>query len=561
MMKSKKLLTISVVFILLITNSACKPQTASVQIISESIYMDKMKAAWIGQMVGVGWAAVTEFKWIGEIIPEDRIPKWNDKMVNQFGQDDIYVEVNFLASMEKHGIHVPIRSAGINFANSTFGLAAANDRARENLRAGIAPPASGHPRFNVNCEDIDYQIESDYAGIIAPGMPQVAVDLGEKFGRLMNYGDGMYAGQFVGGMYTAAYFDNNIKTIINKGLECIPDSSLYALCIRDVIGWYEEDTLDWKKTWKKITDKYYNTLAHQPYHRATPKAWAGIDAKLNGAFIVLGLLYGHGNIDSTFYISAQSGFDSDCNPSNALGILFTTLGLSNIPEKYYLALDEKSYVSGSDYTFPKLIDVSRKLAGELIIEQGGKIEKRRDGQNYFIIPYKHPVPSKLEKSWIPDDLIEADIRFNEAEMEEIVFLPSSAFLDILQKFAPGWLINNSTTKAAPELISFNNRDNTLQMAFLENSSCSFRRELIVPDNKTEFKISVSNEPGKTWTLKVLFNWQQVFSVEVNDDLTSKGWHDITIDISEYKGKKLFILIQGSKGKGEDSKVFLNNLVI
>ena len=32
-------------------------------------YRDKMKGAWIGQMVGVSWGQPTEFKWNNEIIP------------------------------------------------------------------------------------------------------------------------------------------------------------------------------------------------------------------------------------------------------------------------------------------------------------------------------------------------------------------------------------------------------------------------------------------------------------------------------------------------------------
>ena len=539
----------------------CKSNTSE-QIISEKAYEDKMKAAWIGQMVGVGWAAVTEFKWIGDIIPEDKIPQWEDNMVNQFGQDDMYVEVNFMESMEKFGTDAPIRSAGIHFANSTFGLAAANDRARENLRAGIAPPASSHPLYNINCEDIDYQIESDYSGIIAPGMLQIPINLGEKFGRLMNYGDGMYAGQFIGGMYAAAYFENDIRTIIDKGLECIPDSSLYAVCVRDVISWYEADPVDWQSTWTKVVDKYYRTLDHQPYHRANTKAWAGIDAKLNGAFAVMGLLYGRGDIDSTFYISARCGFDSDCNPSSALGILFTSLGLSNIPEKFHIALDNNKTFSSSDYTFPKLMEMSKKFTEEFIIKQGGRIEKRSDGQNYYIIPKKKPVLAKLEKSWEPEPLDEATIKYTEAEMSKIMFLPSSAFNDMLQKFAPGWLINNSTTQASPELITFNKRDNVMQMAFLKNNTCSMRRELIVSETgNPKFSVKVSNDPGKTWTMRLMINWQQAYSIEVNDELTKNGWYDISYDLKEHKGKKLFITIQGNKGKGEDSKIYLSQLKI
>ena len=549
--------------LLLFVTVSCVHKEPQTQIISLREYEDKLKAAWIGQMVGVGWAAITEYKWIGEIIPQEDIPEWEPNMVNQYGQDDLYVEMNFMESMEKYGVDVPIRQAGIDFANTSFGLAAANDRARENLRAGIAPPASSHPRFNVNCEDIDYQIESDYSGIIAPGMPQVAIELGEKFGRLMNYGDGMYAGQFIGGMYAAAYFESDIKTIIEKGLECIPDSSQYTSCIRDVIEWYENDPIDWQDTWKKIVDKYYNSLDHQPYHKVTPKAWAGIDAKLNGAFVVMGLLYGHGDIDSTFYISTRAGFDSDCNPSSALGILFTAKGLDNIPSKYYEALDEEKIFSSTHYTFPKLIEASKKLTKTFLERQGGKIEKGSDDQEYLIIPAVRPIPSKLERSWDPDSLDEASIRYTDAEMERIKFLPSCAFDSILKDFAPGWLISNCTTEAVPKLTTVRGRDYVLQMAFAKGESCSIRHELMVPNvSSPKLRVSVLNEPTKSWKLSLRLNWQPVYSLVVNDQLTKEGWFDVEYDLSDYRGKKLFLLLEGSgNGTDRDSKVFLNNLIV
>jgi hypothetical protein len=38
-------------------------------------YCDRMKAGWIGQMAGVGWGGPTEFRWKGQIIPEDKLPQ------------------------------------------------------------------------------------------------------------------------------------------------------------------------------------------------------------------------------------------------------------------------------------------------------------------------------------------------------------------------------------------------------------------------------------------------------------------------------------------------------
>jgi len=174
--------------------------------ISVEEYQSKMKAGWLGQMAGVGWGAPTEFKYNAMIIPEESVPEWESQMINQQYQDDIYVEMTFLKTLEDHGFDVSIRQAGIDFANSQYRLWHANFHGRKNLRSGIAPPYSGHPEFNSHADDIDYQIEADFSGLIAPGMPQTVIELGDKFGRIMNYGDGLYGGQFVGGMYAEAFF-------------------------------------------------------------------------------------------------------------------------------------------------------------------------------------------------------------------------------------------------------------------------------------------------------------------------------------------------------------------
>jgi hypothetical protein len=211
------------------------------------VYVDKMKGGWIGQMVGVGWGAPTEFRWQAQIIPQDKTPAWEPEMVNQHGNDDLYVEMTFLKTLEDYGLGASIRQAGIDFANSGYALWHANDAGRKNLRAGIAPPDSGHPQFNKHADDIDYQIEADFSGLIAPGLPNTAIALGEVFGRLMNYGDGLYGGQFVGGMYAEAFFEDDPVKIVEAGLKCIPAESQYAECIRDVLAWYRQEPNDWQK--------------------------------------------------------------------------------------------------------------------------------------------------------------------------------------------------------------------------------------------------------------------------------------------------------------------------
>jgi hypothetical protein len=258
--KSKMILivTLLVFFIVPIFLSAQSTgEISSERRILVSEYRDKMMAGWIGQMAGVGWGAPTEFRFLGKTIPEDKVPEWKPEMVNVFNQDDLYVEMTFLRSLEKYGFDVSIKQAGIDFANSGYMLWHANRAGRENLRSGIAPPNSGHPNFNKHADDIDYQIEADFSGLIAPGLPNTVIEIGEKFGRLMNYGDGLYGGQFVGALYAEAFFENDPIKLVKAALKCIPEGSQYSEAIRDVIKWHAEQPNDWEATWELINDKYH----------------------------------------------------------------------------------------------------------------------------------------------------------------------------------------------------------------------------------------------------------------------------------------------------------------
>lgn len=151
--------------------------------ISVEEYRDRMEAGWIGQIAGVGIGGPTEFKFCHKLVPSENVRPWSPEIVNEaFHQDDLYVEMTFLSTLERWGLDVDIRRAGIDFANSRYRLWHANAEGRNALRSGIAPPDSSHPSVNVCANDIDYQIEADYSGLVAPGCLQGVVALGEKFG-------------------------------------------------------------------------------------------------------------------------------------------------------------------------------------------------------------------------------------------------------------------------------------------------------------------------------------------------------------------------------------------
>jgi hypothetical protein len=531
----------SVTILLIAVSTVASAHAADFRRLPVKDYRDKMKAGWLGQMAGVAWGAPTEFKWKAAMIPADKMPKWVPDTINgSFQQDDLYVDMTFLRTLEVYGLDVSIRQAGIDFANSGYPLWHANRAGRDALRQGIAPPDSGHPQFNKHADDIDYQIEADFAGLVSPGLPNTVITLGEKFGRLMNYGDGLYGGQFVGGMYAEAFFEKEPVRLVEAGLRCIPQGSQYAECVRDVLAWYKENPESWEQTWQRIEAKYQKNPA---YRKAScDKGDFNIDAKINGAYIVLGLLYGKGDPDQSIIIATRAGLDSDCNPSSAAGVLFTTLGFSNVPAQFKEKLDEQKYWIHTSYNFPKLIDACEKVARQAVVKSGGRIEKDGSGEEVFVLPIEKPKPGRLEQCWEPGPI--AGSRFTAEEMAQIKppqeAPKKSTRVDIneaIAKFAPGWMAKDCGAEMSPGIRDELGKKNVLVTHPLsETVPCVLGRRVdILPDKKTTLHLVVGHHPDGDWLLRVSADRELVHKV-IGKETAPDGWTSIDVDLSEYAGQ-------------------------
>jgi hypothetical protein len=521
--------------VLLVLVAAHGVSAAETRRISLKEYRSKMQAGWIGQMAGVTWGAPTEFKFKDQIIPTDKVPQWKLALINDaFGQDDLYVEMTFLRSLEQYGFDVSIRQAGLDFANSEYPLWCANAAGRKNLRAGIAPPDSGHPQFNKCPNDIDYQIEADFSGLIAPGLPQAAIDLGEKFGRLMNYGDGMYAGQFIGALYAEAFFESDPVKLAEAALKAIPAGSQYAEMVRDMVAWYRADPNDWEETWRLCQKRYREDPEYQKASNG------GIDCKINGAYVLLGLLYGQRDPDQTIIISMRGGQDSDCNPSSSAGVLFTSMGLANVPERFTKELSQTAIFSHTAYSFPGLIEVCEKLAREVVVRYGGRIEKE-GGEEFFVLPVRAPKPSKLELSWAPGPI--ANSRFTPEEMKRITAgnMPPR-MLEAVAKFAPGWGIANCGEDMSPGLrAEWAGRKNVLVTHPLDQQTgCVLSRTVDLPTGrKSSLRLVVGHDPQGDFDLIVRADGKQLLRKPVGPATATEGhWLTQTADLSDYAGKKV-----------------------
>ncbi|MEK7994304.1 MAG: ADP-ribosylglycohydrolase family protein, partial [Planctomycetota bacterium] len=311
--------------------------------LSMAEYKDKVAGGWIGQAVGVLWGQWTEGKWQGQIVPFDlkdwyRIKpevqkqiqsikdqkeraEFQNKAKNDLNnwevwqpdkmsdQDDLYVEFMFLHSIRKYGLDVTAREMADDWVKylDKDRVWCANRGAYGNFLKGIWPPKSGHPRYTPWGDAIDFQIEADLFGLICPGLPRISNAWGDKVGHIMNYGDGVYAGMAMAAMYSEAFFESDPHKLAEHSLQAIPAESGYAQMVRDVIDLHKQYP-NWEDSWHKLEPKW---------GQKDGKQVGGVDVRINGAYVYMGLLYGDGDFWKTMNISMRCGRDSDCNPSSS----------------------------------------------------------------------------------------------------------------------------------------------------------------------------------------------------------------------------------------------------
>jgi len=221
--------------------------------ISTQELQDKIKGGWAGQTIGCTFGGPTEFRFKGTFIQDYTPIPWYDGYLKETYEnrpglyDDIYMDLTFVDVLEKKGLDAPASEFARAFANASYPLWHANQAARYNILHGIMPPQSGHWLNNPHADDIDFQIEADFAGLMNPCMPNSAAKICDRVGHIMNYGDGWYGGVFVAGMYSLAFGHNDIDVVVRKALKLIPEQSTFHQCINDVINWCHQYPDDWKR--------------------------------------------------------------------------------------------------------------------------------------------------------------------------------------------------------------------------------------------------------------------------------------------------------------------------
>lgn len=348
------------------------PRVIGCELSDEELY-DRVHGAWLGRCAGCllgkpveGWprARIEGYLKLAGAYPLDNFfprliphpegyrlhPSHGEAMLGSIGcmprDDDIDYTILGLHVLEGHRIGFSTEEVAAEWlTHLPFMMVYTAERvAYRNLVNGLAPPETAVYR-NPYREWIGAQIRADAWGYVAPGMPELAAEYAHRDASLSHVKNGVYGEMFVSAMLSAAFTTDDIGEIVEIGLSEIPEGSRIAEAVRDVLRWRKEHG-DWRGAGDKIMERYGG---YHPVHTIN-----------NAAIVLLGLLYGEGDLGRAISISVMGGLDTDCNGATSGSIMGAMLGAEALPGKWTEPMNDRVKSALVGFTDSSISDLARR---------------------------------------------------------------------------------------------------------------------------------------------------------------------------------------------------------
>jgi len=390
---------------------------AELKKISVKEYREKVYASWLAQCVGNIYGLPHENAYIDEPGPEtfpygytgsaERLRQTG----GVFSDDDTDIEYMYLLAMEKYGPEPTLAQLAEMWKYHVRDRVwLANRAALAAMHYGYTPPVTGYRAYNPHWFQIDPQLINEVWAVAAPGMIQYAADKSGWAARVMDDSWGIEPTIWYGAMYSAAFFESDVKKLIDIGVANLPSGSRFAGTVAHMKELYRKYPDDWKKARQEMADKYYH---QEPIESKT--IW---NANLNAAAGVLAMLYGDGDFQKTLDLSCAMGFDADNQAATVAGLLGVAQGLDGIPKELLYPLPELGWtepfndfyknVTRHDMPDASLRGMANRMArqGERIIMEHGGSRFADDIEDFFLINTEAKFVAPLEFPAGPRPLIE-----------------------------------------------------------------------------------------------------------------------------------------------------------
>ena len=252
---------------------------------------------------------------------------WNDDdfsidILNQYIIKDMYEDYGTLAS-------VAIKDGWIEYDVYDMGGGHRSYGAYGLFKnKGYLPPFIGAAEYgNLYAVNGEPYIANETLGMTFAGMPSLAAKYADIFTSVTSDRDSAIWGNFFSTMYSLAYFEDDIPTLIAEARKVVPDGCVVDQVIDEVLALRQKypRLAQWRTAAKEA-----ETLVHRDHYDLTSTRG---ESSINCSFILIGLLWGEGDFFETCRIISLAGHGGDSTTPVGLGIVAIINGMQDIPEE------------------------------------------------------------------------------------------------------------------------------------------------------------------------------------------------------------------------------------
>lgn len=336
--------------------------------ISRETLVNQIYGGWVGMLIGGIEGLPHEWKYKEQ--PRDTLPEFTFLAKGARSDDDNDFEWTHLWFMDKEGvIKLPYpRIAEIWKANMNTGIWVANKRARELMDQGVVPPETGSVARNPHASyNLSGQFCVESYGLIAPGMPQTAADIGLYYAHIAVSEEPLQATQFWTSLISLRAIETvGVEDALQRALAAVDPKSCMAEIVTDARKAFHAHPDDWKAARREVDNKWRKQ-----------RRWNDNSTPVNGAFVCLALLYGQDDFYRTLQYAMALGHDADCNAATAGTVVGVRLGFKCIAALPQFKMPDL-YVNKSRPQLPaeckvsKQVDTLARITERVILTNGGE---------------------------------------------------------------------------------------------------------------------------------------------------------------------------------------------
>lgn len=363
--------------------------------ISREALLDHIYGGWVGMLIGGIEGLPHEWKYTNQ--PRATLPEFTFLKSGARTDDDNDFEWTHLWFMDREGvIKLPYpRIVEIWKANMNTGIWVANKKARELMDQGVLPPETGSVARNPAASfNLSGQFCVESYGLIAPGMPQAAADIGLYYAHIAVSEEPLQAAQYWTSLISlCAFHQGTIEDAMQRALAAVDPKSCMAEVVTDARRLFHAHPDDWK-------------VARQEFDQIwrLQRRWNANSTPLNGGFVCLALLFGGDDFYRTLQLAMALGHDADCNAATAGMVVGVRMGFKRIAALPQFKMPDH-YVNKTRPQLPAECKVSEqaetlmRLAEQVVLSNGGQ-KATVDGQPGYRIKLQppmllEPLPAKV----------------------------------------------------------------------------------------------------------------------------------------------------------------------